>query len=111
MVLNKLRGLWKKIKSTYIEIRTVKRVYNTSNGEEITEEKNGCHLHGFLVVKPKIMKIIDIGGRGSKGIVIPADMLPRFPSNSLKVHLVERFGEIPFLVITSPEKVLEVGKS
>ena len=101
--------VWRKIKDTYIEIRTVKKIYNMETGEEVTEKNNGCHIHGFLIAEPELRKIIDIGGKGSKGVVIPSSMLTRFSCEQFKVYMLEKFGSEPILVLTSPKQILEVG--
>jgi hypothetical protein len=75
---------------------------------EVTEEENGCHIRGYLVSEPKIHKILPVGT--SMGIVIPAEILPRYSScSTLKIHVLEQFEGEPIIVLTHPDKVLEVG--
>ena len=105
--LKRIVGRIRQIK--YFEVKAVTKIYLNS-GEEVTEEKHGCHISGFLVSSPEERKIIDIGGAGSHGVVIPPCMLSRIKSDYFKIYLIEQFGEIPVILLTHPKMVLEVGK-
>ena len=92
----------------YFEVKAIKKI-RLNSGEEVTEEKNGCHISGFLVSSPDERKIVDIG-TGSRGVVIPPSMLSRIKCDYFKIYLIEQFGEIPVILLTHPKMVLEVGK-
>jgi hypothetical protein len=110
-----LRELIRKLRGTYIVIETREKIIDLQTGKEISEEKNGCVIKGLVALKPALHKIIDISGRGSKGCVIPSNMLSRFSNETLtgevlKIYLIERVDGEPIVALVSPKDNLKIGK-
>ena len=108
-MFGRIKRFFSKIRQYYIEVRTVKKIYQFSSGKEVTEKENGCHIDGFLLSPPETRKIIPIGGTGSQGTVIPPEMLAKINTTHFKIYLIEDFGSEPIIVLTSTKKMFSVG--